>query len=213
MCAKSPDAVLNVEDFKDVSSPHYDTGVGFLSLLLLQSSWQNPTVPWYSLWEYCLFQQRGTLNQLHMCCHVRMNFGMLLQGWSYFQIIWYLNAEQVVWIAWVIQKTAAASSIGARTGSSSLNSYAETKSSINSWVLTSSSLCCEGWLVWAALHSWMTQAKPLQGVSSLWIFHQTRCCYFCCKDRVLYSSLSHLISPQATWGFSLVSAAGSEFYS
>lgn len=49
----------------------------------------------------------------------------------------------------------------------------------------------------------MTQAKPLQGVSSLWIFHQTHCCCFCCKDRVLYSSLSHPISPQATWGFKL----------
>lgn len=83
----------------------------------------------------------------------------------------------------------------------------------NVWVLTFSSLWGEGWLVWAAHHSWMTQAKPSEGVSSLWIFHQTHCCYFCCKDRVLYSSLSHPISPQATWGFSWLSTAGSEFYS
>lgn len=113
-------------------SLHDDTGVGFLSLLLLQSCWEIPTFPRYSLWSSCLFQQRRTLNWLHMYCYVRMNFGMLLQGWSYFQFIWYLNPEQMVRISWVIQKPAAASSIGARPGSSSLSSDVETKWSIMS---------------------------------------------------------------------------------
>lgn len=72
------------------------------------------------------------INWLHMYCYVRMNFGMLLQGWSYFQFIWYLNPEQMVRISWVIQKPAAASSIGARPGSSSLSSDVETKWSIMS---------------------------------------------------------------------------------
>lgn len=148
-------------------SLHDDTGVGFLSLLLLQSCWEIPTFPQYSLWSSCLFQQKRTLNWLHMYCYVRMNFGMLLQGWSYFQFIWYLNPEQMVWISWVIQKPAAASSVGARPGSSSLSSDVETKWSIMSEF--SPSLAClwgEGWLVWAAHHSWMTQAKPSEGVSS-----------------------------------------------